>query len=147
MKFGYDLYEVVTEDIITLLKSFKDDHITVFQLNKIDDFTYRFYLPIYQRIQVRKYHLTVIKSVGILYYLLLLFYRKLSMIGVISFILTIFLCNQFIFRVEIIGNNPSTTKLVNEVLSDNHIGIGDKKRSYEQLNDIYDDMKENLKEK
>ena len=147
MKFGYDLYEVVSEDIITLLKSFKEDHITVFQLNKVDDFTYRFYLPIYQRILVRKYHLTIIKSIGILYYLLLLFYRKLGMIGAASFIFKVFLCNQFIFGVEIIGNNPKTTRLVNEVLAENHINVGDRKRSYEQLNDIYDDMKEKFKGK
>ncbi|MFR2768526.1 MAG: hypothetical protein ACLTAI_09680 [Thomasclavelia sp.] len=79
MKFGYDLYEVVSDDIIlSLLKIFKDEHITVFQLNKVDDYTYRFYLPIYQRLLVKKYHLKIIKSVGILYYLLLLFYRKVK---------------------------------------------------------------------
>ena len=68
MKFGYDLYEVVSNDILSLLKIFKDEHITVFQLNKVDDYTYRFYLPIYQRLLVKKYHLTIIKSVGIYYY-------------------------------------------------------------------------------
>lgn len=53
MKFGYDLYEVVSDDILSLLKIFKDEHITVFQLNKVDDYTYRFYLPIYQRLLVK----------------------------------------------------------------------------------------------
>ena len=112
MRLGYDLCEVVSEDIVGLLKSFKENHITVFQLTKVDDCTYRFYLPIYQRIMVRKYHLTIIKSVGILYYLILIFYRKLSIVGVVSFAVTVILCNQFIFRVEIIGNNPSTTILL-----------------------------------
>ena len=111
MRLGYDLCEVVSEDIVGLLKSFKEDHITVFQLTKVDDCTYRFYLPIYQRIMVRKYHLTIIKSV------------------------------------EIIGNNPSTTKLVNQVLAENHIDVGDKKRTYQQLNDIYDDLKDSFKGK
>ena len=147
MKFGYDLYEVVSNDILSLLKVFKDEHITVFQLNKVDDYTYRFYLPIYQRLLVKKYHLTIIKSVGILYYLLLLFYRKLSVIGVISFVLTILLCNQYIFKVEVIGNNPSTTKLVNEVLNENGIGVGSRKNSYAQLNEIYDDIKKHFKGK
>ena len=144
MRLGYDLCEVVSEDIVGLLKSFKENHITVFQLTKVDDCTYRFYLPIYQRIMVRKYHLTIIKSVGILYYLILIFYRKLSIVGVVSFAVTVILCNQFIFRVEIIGNNPSTTKLVNQVLAENHIDVGDKKRTYQQLNDIYDDLKEKI---
>ena len=132
MRLGYDLCEVVSEDIVGLLKSFKENHITVFQLTKVDDCTYRFYLPIYQRIMVRKYHLTIIKSVGILYYLILMFYRKLSIVGVVSFAVTVILCNQFIFRVEIIGNNPSTTKLVNQVLAEN---------------DIYDDLKDSFKGK
>ena len=110
MRLGYDLCEVVSEDIVGLLKSFKEDHITVFQLTKVDDCTYRFYLPIYQRIMV-------------------------------------ILCNQFIFRVEIIGNNPNTTKLVNQVLAENHIDVGDKKRTYQQLNDIYDDLKDSFKGK
>lgn len=96
---------------------------------------------------VRKYHLTIIKSVGILYYLILIFYRKLSIVGVVSFAVTVILCNQFIFRVEIIGNNPSTTKLVNQVLAENHIDVGDKKRTYQQLNDIYDDLKDSFKGK
>ena len=96
MRLGYDLCEVVSEDIVGLLKSFKENHITVFQLTKVDDCTYRFYLPIYQRIMVRKYHLTIIKSVGILYYLILIFYRKLSIVGVVSFAVTVILCNQFI---------------------------------------------------
>ena len=147
MKFGYDLYEVVSDDILSLLKIFKDEHITVFQLNKVDDYTYRFYLPIYQRLLVKKYHLKIIKSVGILYYLLLLFYRKLSVIGVISFVLTVLLCNQYIFKVEIIGNNPSTTKLVNEVLNENGVGVGSRKNSYAQLNEIYDDIKKHFKGK
>ena len=96
---------------------------------------------------VRKYHLTIIKSVGILYYLILIFYRKLSIVGVVSFAVTVILCNQFIFRVEIIGNNPSTTKLVNQVLAENHIDVGDKKRTYQQLNDIYDDLKDSFKDR
>ena len=46
MKFGYDLYEVVSNDILSLLKIFKDEHITVFQLNKVDDYFINDYLLI-----------------------------------------------------------------------------------------------------
>ena len=63
MKFGYDLYEVASDDIVSLLNSFKKDHLIVFQLTKIDDNTYRFYLPIYQRFLARKYNMQIIKSV------------------------------------------------------------------------------------
>lgn len=147
MNLGYDLYIVVSDDILGLLKLFKKEGITIFQLHKIDELTYRFYVPIYQRFKIKKYHLELVKSIGVLHYILLLFYRKLNLIGVVSFILTVLLCNQFIFRVEIIGNNPNTTRLVNEVLAKNHIDVGNKKRTYQQLNNIYSDLKEAFKGK
>lgn len=147
MKLGYDLYEVVSDDIISLLNSFKKDHLIVFQLTKIDDNTYRFYLPIYQRFLARKYNMQIIKSIGILYYLVVLFCKKINIIGVISFALTLLICSRFIFKVEITGNSPSNTKLVEEVLKENNINAGDLKKSYQELNEIYDDLKANFKGK
>lgn len=147
MKFGYDLYEVASDDIVSLLNSFKKDHLIVFQLTKIDDNTYRFYLPIYQRFLARKYNMQIIKSIGILYYLVVLFCKKINIIGVISFVLTLLICSCFIFKVEITGNSPSNTKLVEEVLKENNINAGDLKKSYQELNEIYDDLKASFKGK
>ena len=147
MKLGYDLYEVVSDDIISLLNSFKKDHLIVFQLTKIDDNTYRFYLPIYQRFLARKYNMQIIKSIGILYYLVVLICKKINIIGVISFVLTLLICSRFIFKVEITGNSPSNTKLVEEVLKENNINAGDLKKSYQELNEIYDDLKASFKGK
>lgn len=147
MKFGYDLYEVASDDIVSLLNSFKKDHLIVFQLTKIDDNTYRFYLPIYQRFLARKYNMQIIKSIGILYYLVVLFCKKINIIGVISFALTLLICSRFIFKVEITGNSPSNTKLVEEVLKENNINAGDLKKSYQELNEIYDDLKASFKGK
>lgn len=147
MKLGYDLYEVASDDIISLLNSFKKDHLIVFQLTKIDDNTYRFYLPIYQRFLARKYNMQIIKSIGILYYLVVLFCKKINIIGVISFALTLLICSRFIFKVEITGNSPSNTKLVEEVLKENNINAGDLKKSYQELNEIYDDLKASFKGK
>ena len=147
MKLGYDFYEVVSDDIISLLNAFKKDHLIVFQLTKIDDNTYRFYLPIYQRFLARKYNMQIIKSIGILYYLVVLFCKKINIIGVISFALTLLICSRFIFKVEITGNSPSNTKLVEEVLKENNINAGDLKKSYQELNEIYDDLKASFKGK
>ena len=147
MKFGYDLYEVASDDIVSLLNSFKKDHLIVFQLTKIDDNTYRFYLPIYQRFLARKYNMQIIKSIFILYYLVVLFCKKINIIGVISFVLTLLICSRFIFKVEITGNSPSNTKLVEEVLKENNINAGDLKKSYQELNEIYDDLKASFKGK
>ena len=147
MKLGYDLYEVVSDDIISLLNSFKKDHLIVFQLTKIDDNTYRFYLLIYQCFLAKKYNMQIIKSIGILYYLVVLFCKKINIIGVISFALTLLICSRFIFKVEITGNSPSNTKLVEEVLKENNINAGDLKKSYQELNEIYDDLKASFKGK
>ena len=111
MKLGYDLYEVVSDDIISLLNSFKKNHLIVFQLTKIDDNTYRFYLPIYQRFLARKYNMQIIKSIGILYYLVVLFCKKINIIGVISFALTLLICSRFIFKVEKTGNSTSNNNV------------------------------------
>ena len=147
MKLGYDLYEVVSDDIISLLNSFKKDHLIVFQLTKIDDNTYRFYLPIYQRFLARKYNMQIIKSIGILYYLVVLFCKKINIIGVISFALTLLICSRFIFKVEITGTSPSNTMLVEEVLKENNINAGDLKKSYQEVKEIYDDLKASFKGK
>ena len=147
MKLGYDLYEVASDDIVSLLNSFKKDHLIVFQLTKIDDNTYRFYLPIYQRFLARKYNMQIIKSIGILYYLVVLFCKKINITRVISFVLTLLICSRFIFKVEITGNSPSNTKLVEEVLKENNINAGDLKKSYQELNEIYDDLKASFKGK
>ena len=45
-------------------------------------------------------------------------FYKINIIGVISFALTLLICSRFIFKVEITGNSPSNTKLVEEVLKE-----------------------------
>ena len=76
-----------------------------------------------------------------------MFCKKINIIGVISFALTLLICSRFIFKVEITGNSPSNTKLVEEVLKENNINAGDLKKSYQELNEIYDDLKASFKGK
>lgn len=146
MKLGYDLYVVTCDDIIGLLKRLKDSKVTLYQLNKIDEDTYSFYLPIYQRRIVKQYQFTYIKSIGVIAYLLLLFRNKISLIGCISFIVMIIISGNFIWDVRIVGSNPDTNKKVNEVLNELNIDKGDKIRSYKELNEIYDRLKDKFKQ-
>lgn len=146
MKLGYDLYEVVTHDIVYLLNKIKNANITLYRLEKVEENTYRFYVPIYQRRAVKEYKFMYIKSIGILHYLLLLLKTKLSLLGCICFLLTIIISNQYIWDVQISGSNPSTNKKINEVLNDLHIDKGDKLRTYKELNEIYDRLKDKFKQ-
>lgn len=141
MKFGYDLYEVICDDIVLLLNSFKQDRIVIFQLTRVAKDTYRFYIPIYQRLKVKKYSLTLIKSIGVIYYIIILLFKKMNLVGAAAFAITLIICNQFIFKIEITGNNLQTNEMVESVLHENKIGIGDLKKSYQELNDLYDDLK------
>lgn len=146
MKLGYDLYEVVTHDIVYLLNKIKNANITLYRLEKVEEDTYRFYVPIYQRRAVKDYKFIYIKSIGVLHYLLLLLKTKLSLLGCICFLLTIFISNQYIWDVQISGSNPSTNRKINEVLNDLHIDRGDKLRTYKELNEIYDRLKDKFKQ-
>lgn len=146
MTLGYDIYELKTPDIVFFLNQCKKDQVDLYQIKKISDDRYRFYIPIYQRNKVKNYHLEYIKSIGVLYYLLLLVNNKVSLIGCLAFFIAIYLSNQYILDVRILGNNKKTNQEVLEVLSEFDIDIGDKKRNYQQLNEIYDSLKDHFKQ-
>lgn len=146
MKLGYDLYEIECDDIVGMLNQIKQEQIDLYRIKQIEANKYQFYTPIYQRNKIRKYHPTYRKSIGVLYYLLLLVNNKISLIGCITFAFALFLSSQYILDVRIEGTNKETNKEVLEVLSDFHIDIGDKKRSYQELNEIYDSLKDHFKQ-
>lgn len=146
MKLGYDFYEVVTYDIVALLNKIKQDDIIIYRLEKVEEDTYRFYAPIYQRKAIKAYSFERLKSIGVLHYLLLLLKTKLSFLGCICFLTAIIVSNQYIWEVRIVGSNPSTNQKVNQVLNDLHIDKGDRLRTYKELNEIYDKLKDKFKQ-
>lgn len=142
MTLGYDFYTMECFDIVKLLSEFKAKNITLYRLKRVDEFEYTFYLPIYQRRLMKGYPVTLVKSMGVIHYMLLLVQNALSIVGVVSFIGAIIVSSYFIWDVEIVGNNPKTNAKINEILNELHIDVGDKLRSYQELNEIYDAMKE-----
>lgn len=146
MKLGYDLYEIVVSDIVGFLNAVKVKKIILYRLEKIEEDTYRFYIPIYQRRMLKEYKVRYIKSIGILHYMLLLVKTKLSIVGCIGFVLALFISNQYIWDVRIEGNNKKTNQKVQEVLNELHIDKGDRLRNYQELNEIYDRLKDAFKQ-
>lgn len=146
MNLGYDLYEVVTNDIVEFLNIIKTKNITLYRLEKKSSDTYRFYIPIYQRRNIKDYKLTYLKSIGILHYMLLLVKTRLSFIGCLGFVIALFISNQYIWDVQIIGNNKKTNQKVQEVLNELNIDVGDHLKSYQELNKVYDTLKDAFKQ-
>lgn len=146
MKLGYDLYEVVVDDIVDFLNTIKAKKVTLYRLEKRSSDTYRFYIPIYQRRSIKDYKLTYLKSIGILHYMLLLVKTRLSIVGCLGFAIALFISNQYIWDVQIIGNNKKTNQKVQEVLNDLNIDVGDHLKSYQELNKVYDTLKNAFKQ-
>ncbi|MFV0392812.1 MAG: sporulation protein YqfD [Coprobacillaceae bacterium] len=146
MKLGYDFYTIECTNIVEVLQSFKEKSITLYRLKKTDEFIYEFYLPIYQRRLIKGYPVTLIKSIGVLHYMLLTVKSALNIVGCLAFFGTILVSSYFIWGVEIIGNNPTTNQKITEILNELHIDVGDKLRSYQELNEIYDTLKETLQQ-
>lgn len=142
MKLGYDYYVIECTDIVEVLNSFKEKSIMLYRLKKIGEFEYQFYLPIYQRRLMKEYPVVLVKSIGVIHYMLLLVKNTMNIIGCMTFMATIIISSYFIWDVQIIGNNPSTNQKINEVLNELHIDVGDRLRSYQELNEIYDALKE-----
>lgn len=146
MKLGYDFYIMECTDIVEVLKAFKEKSITLYRLKKTDEGTYEFYLPIYQRRLVKGFPVVLIKSIGVLHYMLLLIKKPLSIVGGFAFLSTIIVSSYFIWDVQVIGNNQATNQKIDTILNELHIDVGDKLRSYQELNDIYDTLKETFKQ-
>ena len=142
MKLGYDYYVIECSDIVEVLNAFKEKSIMLYRLKKIGESEYQFYLPIYQRRLMKDYPVVLVKSIGVIHYMLLLVKNTMNIIGCMTFMATIIISSYFIWDVQIIGNNPTTNQKINEVLNELHIDVGDRLRSYQELNEIYDALKE-----
>lgn len=143
---GFDFYRVETQDILLFLRFCKEEKIILYKLKKIDIDTYQFYTAILDRYKMKKNGFVLVKSVGVLHYFLLMFSNVLNVVGLLSFVVAFFICNQLILEVEIYGNNPSVNTLIEEVLKNNDIHQFKSKCSYEQLNLLYDEMKNSFKQ-
>lgn len=141
MKLGYDYYELECYDIVYWLKRFKNNQVTVINLKQVKSDVYRFYIPIYQRHKVKEFPLVFIKSIGLIHYLLIMF-KPNNMIVIISSVLIITFLNTRINKIEVVGNNPTFNQTLKQYLNDNDIKVWHSLLDYQQINQLYNKIKD-----
>lgn len=140
MNLGYDYILLETDDFLAFLKTIKKDQLTLFQLKQIDATHYSFYVPIYQRHLTYKYHLPILKSIGLFHYLLRIFHFP-QLLFTLSFIFTLCFIPQFLYHIEVKGTLPSLNKQLYQELNQK-IPFLHPKLSYKQINQLYDTFKQ-----
>lgn len=146
MKLGYDYYELECYDIVYWLRRFKNKQITIINLKQVKNDVYRFYIPIYQRHKIKEFPLVFIKSVGLIHYLLIMFKPNNILVIITSIIMIMFL-NTRINKIEVIGNNPSFNQTLKKYLDDNDVKVMNSLLNYQQINQLYNRVKDKYLDK
>lgn len=145
MTLGYDYIVVETDDIILFLKKVKFYHLHIFNLKQIDQSVFSFYTPIYQRYLLKKIGLKITKSVGILHYLFIVF-RLPHLFFTAAFLIGLLVFPQFVYDQQISGSNPDLNTELESYLQ-KQIPFLHKTLNYEEINQLYDDIKERFADK
>lgn len=143
---GYDLYSLDNELLYDFLIISKKVNLRLYRLIQKDGSIY-FYIPIYQRYLVNKIDLPInrIKSIGFISYLLLFFCKTSNVVFIFSFFISFFFFTSLILDVRIIGNNQQINDRLLDDLKQYNINLFLSKKSFEELNDILIDIKQNYK--
>ncbi|MGN1182813.1 MAG: sporulation protein YqfD, partial [Faecalibacillus sp.] len=140
MKLGYDYIVIETDQLVSFLKDAKYNHLTMIHLKQIDHHIYSFYTPIYQRYILNKMHLSIVKSVGILHYLCIIFDMP-HILFTLSFVISLMIYPHYIYHYQIEGTNPTLNKQIKIYLEKN-IPYFHHSLTYSQLNKLYDQIKD-----
>lgn len=143
---GYDYYQIEIENILDLFHYANQKKLSLNHLEKQKDGSYTFYSPIIQRYSFKRIGYHPIKSVGILYYLLLLISNSKNIFGLCIFTMTILFCTNYLFEIRIHGNNAMINESVQSQLDAMQISDGTKVQTNQQLVSLYDLLKEQLKQ-
>ena len=145
MKLGYDYIIIETNDLVSFLKEVKSYHLIIFHLQQIDHQTYSFYTPIYQRYILKKLHLSITRSVGILHYLCLIFNMP-HILFTLAFVLSLMMYPRYIYRYQIEGTNPAINHQL-ELYLQRHVPYFHPSLTYKELNQLYDQIQDTFYKK
>ena len=147
MHLGYDFCSVSDKYILHLFQYAQLHSMQLLHLKKHHQ-RYYFYIPSYQRIVLRKfeylyeYHGTI----GLMKYIYYLFHDLLRCIGITGFLLTLWLCTQFVFKIDIKGDLKEVNISMLHTLKTADIAKYRPKMSYESLNDVLGILKKTYKQ-
>lgn len=142
MNIGYDLYSLHSSDIFLFLKFAKEKKVKLLHLRYQDDM-YTCYIPTYQRYILRSFEKPLIyhDTIGLLKYVLFLSRQYLNILGIICFFISVIICSQLIFHIEIIGTMPSVNNQMIQDLKKEDVDILLPLKKYERLNEILTNFK------
>lgn len=146
MNQNFDLFEIEINDILIFIRDLKINKVPIYRLKKIDKYTYQFYTNTLDRYKMRKIGLIPIKSIGVFHYISLMFKSFLNIVGLISFVFSVYLFSNMIFQVEVIGSNPAVNEMILNVLHDEGVHQFNFLYEYQDLNVIYNKVQENFKQ-
>ena len=140
MKLGYDYVVIETNELVSFLKNVKSYHLTILHLKQIDHQTYSFYTPIYQRYILKKLHLSITESIGILHYICLILNMP-HILFTLSFVISLIIYPRYIYHYQIEGTNPALNQQL-QVYLQKHVPYFHEQLSYQELNQLYDHIKD-----
>ena len=140
---GYDLYCINIQYFYEFLKLSKNNKLKLFQISHKDELVY-FYIPLYQRYIMKKIDLPLlyIESKGFLSYFFLLVNKRYSIVFLLSFFISFVFYITLILDVHIIGTNPHINDSLKKDLKQFDIDVFKRKSSYENLNAIFNNLKQ-----
>ena len=132
------LLEIVIFDGSYLLNTLKDNNINIYNLRKIDSYTYRFYCSVFSIKKIKSIFSSckIIKYVGLLSSIFsLLKYKTLIVAIIISSFFYISLSSRT-WIINISGDNDLLNEVIKSNLKDNNIYIGSKNKTVDEISYI-----------
>lgn len=132
------LYKVKVFDFSTSLNLLKQENIKIYQLKKIEPYTYTFYSSIYHLKKLQKIfmNIEVIKQTGYFSIILSLLKYKTTLLAMILSVFFYFSLANKIWVIQISGDASSLTPLIQEQLTQHQLYIGAKKVDVDTLSKI-----------
>lgn len=132
------LYRLRIYDISTALNQLKAANIKIYQLRKIDDFTYTFFASVYTKHRLKNEFpgIEIVRRAGFLSVFVSLIHYKTTLIAFVLSIALYFICSSRIWKVSITGDSILLYDLVAEELQNHDIKVGNKVMDIDTLSVI-----------
>ncbi|MCI5583823.1 MAG: sporulation protein YqfD, partial [Anaeroplasma sp.] len=132
------LYRLKIYDISVVLNQLKEQKIKIYQLKKIDDYTYTFFASIYakKRLKIFFPSIEIVKRAGIFSIFLSLIQYKTTLIALVLSTAFYIICASRIWKINVTGDSERLNSLIYEQLNKNDIKVGNKVLDVNRLSAI-----------
>lgn len=132
------LYKVRVFDIVNALNKIQENKIKIYQLKKVEEYTFTFYASIYTKKKLMSIfsHIEIIKQTGYASIFLSLLKYKTTLIAMIISVFFYFSLSSKIWKINISGDTLSLESFIKNELLNHNIYVGAKKVSTNDLSTI-----------